>query len=964
MSEQSRTDFTSSLGGQIEPAIAGLAAQLGRIRGLSGHERDAVRKAAAEAVYEAVHRKVTRVLVLELNAARVTGVLTAGDTRARWEEFLDLSSASTFWSSLGDCYPSLPQRVHKVIDNRCAAAVTMARRFSADRAALTALLEGGPVELSEVTFGAGDSHRAGQTVAILRCAPGLVVYKPRSLDVDAVLAVVLADVLDAEPPDTRIRVPKVVTRDGYGWAEHVTHRHCDNDAELASFYTGIGHWLAVMGLLGGSDLHAENLIACGPVPVVVDCETLFTPLPPARPSGLGLAADRAREMVEGTVLRTGLLPGRGLALGWRGVDGSAVGALPGQQPQWQQPVIIDEGTDMARMGLAHVNVAPVVTNHPSSEPALGRYWDRVVAGFSDLTGRLRALDDAGKLRPMLAAFEDCRVRVVPRATEVYAELGRMLWHPVSLHDEPTAVERAAELLAKSAEFMPLAPSDPEVIAAEIAELLDGDVPFFTTTAGRGRLEGPRGTKWLPEADLVADALRRWRAADLAFERRVIQAALVSAYLNEGWLPSEQSLRVDEPRTDDLDGRRRRLAAGVVRQVVQTALRAEDGTVTWIAPVLNPTGWAVEPLGSDVYGGVPGVAVLIAAYLREMGAGRADPVEGLEPLLERTLCTIRAAEDWHAGHRRSGTDMRPRPPGGYIGLGAQIWAWQTLDRLGGRGTAGTERARALAEFLPASIQADEAFDVLTGTAGAIVPLLDLAETTGESRWLEYAVLAGERLIAAATIDARGASWPTPRWPDGLGGFAHGATGIGWALAHLALAAADDRFAATADAAFAFEESLYDEEAAGWSDLREPGQTAAAWCHGAVGIGLAAFDLRQRSGASGHDGPDPADTVIRRATAAAWSRGLGWNHTLCHGDLGCWELIDAATAVESQPSGLDSVTVTGHILASLEKHGPVSGFAREAFAPGLVAGVGGIAYQLLRMHPDSNLPSVLTLGRDPN
>jgi lantibiotic modifying enzyme len=82
------------------------------------------------------------------------------------------------------------------------------------------------------------------------------------------------------------------------------------------------HWLAVMRLLGGSDLHAENLIAQGGSPVVVDCETLFTPKIPPAPSELGQAFDHAAELVAGTVLSVGMLPGRGMALGWRGIDSS------------------------------------------------------------------------------------------------------------------------------------------------------------------------------------------------------------------------------------------------------------------------------------------------------------------------------------------------------------------------------------------------------------------------------------------------------------------------------------------------------------------------------------------------------------------------------------------------------------------------------------------------------------------
>ena len=45
------------------------------------------------------------------------------------------------------------------------------------------------------------------------------------------------------------------------------------------------------------------------------------------------------------------------------------------------------------------------------------------------------------------------------------------------------------------------------------------------------------------------------------------------------------------------------------------------------------------------------------------------------------------------------------------------------------------------------------------------------------------------------------------------------------------------------------------------------------------------------------------------------------------------------------------------ASVEKHGPVSGLARDAFSPGLIPGLSGMAYPMLRMDPRSELPSVL-------
>jgi type 2 lantibiotic biosynthesis protein LanM len=947
-------DFTRSLMCLVEPPLERLAENLRSVQGLAESEQAAIRSGAADTLYQAAHRKVSRVLLLEMNAARITGRLTAGNPAARWAEFTELASSLPFWESLARHYPPMLPRLRTVLSRRCEAALMLGRRLAADRDVLAGLCRENPGPLTRVSFGAGDSHRGGQTVAVAEFAGATVVYKPRPLTVDAVLGGMLAEVFRDVPGRARIRVPRVIPRQGYGWAEFIAHRYCTGEAELAGFYRGIGHWLGLMRLLGGSDLHAENVIARGPVPVVVDCETLFTPVYPVPPSGFGLAPDQAREQIVVTVLRTGMLPSRGLTLGWRGVDMSAAGALPGEQPAIELPDIVDAGTDWARIGtrLAHPAIG---TSHPSPEPVLAGHWESVLDGFAEATARLRSMDQAGVLEPLLGRFADCRIRVVPRSTEAYAELARMLWHPISLNDPEPAANRAAELLAGMARYVPSAPDDPEVIAAEVADLIEGDVPFFSATVRRGRLDGPRGSSWLPEQDLAAAALDRWRTTDLKLDSQVIRATLVSAYLNDGWLPGQRRMRPDQARADDLDRRRRQLAATLVRQLRDAAIRGADGTATWIAPVLGPAGWSVQPLAQDIYCGLPGVAILLAAYQRETAAGRADRVDGIAGLLDDVLRTIRAADDKYAAIRQGEKRLRPPPAGGYVGLGSQIWAWLTLHAWGAAGSDGLDRARALTAILPAATAADDQFGLLTGMAGAIVPLLQLCAATGEHQFTDQAADLGTRLIEIATAADGTVCWPTPQWPRGLGGFAHGATGIGWALARLALATGTTRFADAATAAFSFEEKLYDPAADGWADLREPGQTAfgAAWCHGAAGIGISAADLARRDWAG-------AVTLAGRAAGVAVRDGFGWNHTLCHGDFGCWELLHEALTLGRGPGGLDQRELNARVITSLEDNGPVSGLARDSYSPGMLPGLGGVAYQLLRLHPDSDLPSILTLG----
>src|ERR1044072_3568426 len=561
--------FARSLGCLISPALDELATQLSAVDGLSANERDVIVGATRESLHTVLHSKVSRLLVLELNAARVTGRLSGENAEQRWQQFLELSSRQSFWDELSNHYPSLLSRVNAIVQKRCMATLRLAQRWAADRRRLQNLCAGDPGELQEVSFGAGDSHRGGTTVSIVRGEGWRVVYKPRSLAIDRALRGFVAELAGDHGSALNVRVPEVMDCGDYGWVEFVTHRFAADNEELLSFYRGIGHLLALMRLLSGSDLHAENVIAHGGTPVVIDCETLFTPKTSPSPSGYGGAFDLAGELIARTVLSVGLLPGRGNGLGWRGVDLSAVGMLPGQQPMQQQQGILDAGSDTAHFGPIVVE-APVSQNHPSPQPALAEYWPEVLRGFDELTTTLQRLDAAGSLRPRLRVFEDCRIRVVLRATEVYAEIGRMLWHPVSLHNPKAARQRAFGLLEKMAANVSMAPSDPAVINAEIDELLEGDVPYFFTVVRDGRLHGPGDTYWLPPIQFFEAAVTDWRGADFALEKKVIQASLVSAYINDGWQSHGTSVLRTHGRGGGLEERRRRHAALIIQSRVKNA----------------------------------------------------------------------------------------------------------------------------------------------------------------------------------------------------------------------------------------------------------------------------------------------------------------------------------------------------------------------------------------------------------
>ena len=191
-----------------------------------------------------------------------------------------------------------------------------------------------------------------------------------------------------------------------------------------------------------------------------------------------------------------------------------------------------------------------------------------------------------------------------------------------------------------------------------------------------------------------------------------------------------------------------------------------------------------------------------------------------PSMDLTGCLRRRCIrcTWHEAKRErlgdEGLKVRPDPPGGYLGLGSQIWTYVVLAHWGLDGGDGLQRARKLADQIPAAAAVDDVHDLLSGSAGAIVPLLTLAGKTGDKNYVSIASQLGDLLHERAKHQNGQAYWPDTLSPEGMGGFAHGVTGIGWALTQLARATGSARYEQLAQEAFAFEDALFDEQEQNW------------------------------------------------------------------------------------------------------------------------------------------------------
>ncbi len=814
---------------------------------------------------------------------------------------------------------------------RTAYAVEIVRRFNQDRKRLTELGLSG--EFISVDIGLGDSHNNGRTVARVQLADGFVYYKPRPVDADLTLARLVRELNGGHET---IGVPRAIACDGYGWSEAITHTYCDTHNEQKQFYYAMGSWCAVMLLVRGSDLHYENVVAHGPIPYVVDCETLFTAPSQITPR-IDVAWNLAHEMAGNSVLATGLLPVRlphPMAPG--GVDVSGASALPREQPPGPVPVIEGVGTDELRLVIER-RQRPASKNLPVEHPRPDLFWNDLLAGFADYSSRIDDLVATARAETLLEPFTRTGLRHIARATRSYMEFIRALWHPASLSDPDAARAEVAARLTELDDRFPASTVD-----AEVGLLEQGDVPTFTYDAGSGIVCDPSGAVVLKAGDRIGPALHRWRAKDDDFEHSIIRTSLSLAY-SSSQLPQGSHRR---KHVDRGPGSLRELAEWSAKVVVDQAFRGDDDSAAWVGPSVDRWTATVSALHADLYSGHDGITVALAAFRYAGQVGLVSAHHEFDDLLAAAIRTL----------VRLHTDTEQPENAGLGGLGGAIWTWLTLDTLGATPTPfAVEQARTLVCRLRSVVQDSSPVDVMSGTAGVIVPLLGLSSRTGDNEFLDLANDAARHVADNARERDGVAWWPTVLEPSGIGGFAHGATGIGWALARLGLATQNEEWLDLARKAFAFEEMAFDEARGGWRDLRTSVRNSTVpshWCHGSVGIGMATLDLHTRSTELG------TKETLSKAVSSVTAQEPRAEHTMCHGDLGAWELTRRLASHDPEMTTTFE-TWSARILEDIRSAGVNTGFLSGSLNPGLMTGISGVLYQALSCMPGVTLPSPLLL-----
>ncbi len=791
-------------------------------------------------------------------------------------------------------------------------------------------------EFRSLRLGDSDPHAGARTVARVEAvlADGSTAeffYKPRSVRSEAALQDLLARLADDGVVDFATR--PVLPRDGYGYEALIPagRNRVETPQEVERIYEELGGYLAVFYVLGGSDLHFENILVADGHAFVCDAETVLGVHPQGRSQSEGTLLD--------SVFKTGLLewprsarPGEEAAAemrisGYAGGEGYEV-PMPvarrnGEGLSFEASVVHRTGVHVETSASNRVFLGEELVRPEDHAESIMEGFNRVYAWF--------AKDPDAAVDFVMETFSWVTARFINWGTQIYAQLLSAARHPRCL-TEPLEVD----LLANTVRTFPRTWDAEGILAArEVNAMWQLDVPLFTAGAHARQLVHAHGEPLSSRLDLSPIDHAAARIRRLSEENREQQSQYIAASLSTDEISSPSFVATSLDYAVKIGNR------------LCGELRVPEDPAPWTSYQLAGGRLEQVDIEADLYQGSAGV-VLFLAYLDQL-VPRPEYRQAARQGLDHVLA------QWDRDRL-----------GAFAGLGGVIYLLTHLHRLWGDKEL-LEKAVRLSDEIPGRIEEDRHFDILHGAAGLIPVLIGLAEESG-GHGLDHAHRCAGHLLRHAEDDGETLSWP-PSAPDetygNLTGFSHGSGGIGWALIQLGHHTGRSDYIEAGRKAFAYEDRYVDEAEKDWYDLRINNGSAVkgarhfsnAWCNGAAGIGLARITSWDALGRTD-------EQLLREAQQALSATMRNFprlkNHTLCHGTSGNAELFLRFARLNDEPAfQLEANVQVQALWRSFDEAGDSTADNSADFFPGLMIGISGFGMHFLRLAAPDRVPSVLLL-----
>ena len=552
----------------------------------------------------------------------------------------------------------------------------------------------------------------------------------------------------------------------------------------------------------------------------------------------------------------------------------------------------------------------------------------------------------------LQAFKTQSARVIYRDRTAYDAILPQLLEPQALQD---AITRSMLLEPLGRDCVPLewyrlGQRDLAhwwtIFAAERQALLQGDIPVVSTHVERNVLllqDHQEVVSYLcqPAFDLLLTRLERLSEEEMQRQLALLQQVF---YQQSKLVVTGHENREDHAKESTFSA----LAISMADDIVRDAVQIEPESIIWVNVAFSSRFdyYQLQPMRYGFSSGMSGIAFFLAALAQQTGITKYVSVAeaALRPL-QRLL-------------REEGERLiQAMGLGAGLGLGSVVYALTHMSRFLDAPELLNDAHLVARLITPEHITNDHLLDVFVGSAGALLGLVALYETSPTQEVLDRAVACGKHLLRTRTPSRTHASaWKTLNGAQTTG-FAHGAAGIVYSLLRLYAITGDTALLDAARGGLHYEDRALDHLAGNWAEVagsEMPG-FGVSWCHGAPGIGLARLGTLAM-----------LDTLsVRRdieiALQTTQQMGVSGLDHLCCGTCGRAELLLAAAQRLARPELIAQATDwIEQISTRAAQRGnfildPL--LPRWTAHPQLFQGTSGIGYTLLRLAYLGKLPSIL-------